>query len=170
MSHANRIRVSLIIIGLLAAAGCGEYMKGNAALRDGRPEEAAASYRQALDGASGSLARARLGLALIWSDKPKEAEPLLREAVTANSDDWAAMFYLAGAEACQGKAAGAAATLDKVRDTFRPYFAAELRDQGGQAMRAGMNCPALAKTLWQIQEAAEDNQFKREQRERQGSR
>lgn len=169
MFHANRLRASLVIVMLLAAVGCGEYMKGNSALRDGRPEEAAAAYRQALDGVSGSLARARLGLALIWSDKPKEAEPFLREAVAGNPDDWAAMFYLAGAESCQGKASEAAATLDKVRDTFRPYFSAELREQAGQAMRAGMNCPALAKTLWQIQETAEDNQFRREQRERNNS-
>jgi len=169
MSYANRLVAFLVIALSLAASGCSEYMKGNSALRDGQPAEAAAYYRQSLDGVSGSLARARLGLALIWDNKPKEAEPLLRDAVAANPDDWAAMFYLAGAEACQGKSAESAATLDKVRDTFRPYFAAELRGVGGAAMKQGMNCPALAKTLWQVQETAEDNQFRREQRERNSS-
>jgi len=169
MRATRRFSLWLILVTLLAA-GCGGYMQGNIALRDGRPDEAATYYRQSLDGTSGKLARARLGLALIWSGKPREAEPLLRQAVGEDAGDWAAMFYLAGAEACQGRSAEAAATLENVRDTFRPYFAAELRNEGGQAMRAGMNCPALAKTLWQIQLTAEDNQFRREERERNSNR
>jgi len=55
--------------------------------------------------------------------------------VAANPDDWAAKYYLAGAEACEGKS--------------------------GEAMKQGMNCPALAKPLWQVQGTAEDNQVRR---------
>ena len=170
--HATR-RLSLwlcLILASVFAAGCGEYMKGNSALRDGQPGEAAAHYRQALGGSSDSLARARLGLALAWDGKPKEAETVLREALASKPSDVAATYYLSGALACQGKAAEAAATLNAVHDSLKPYYAAELRSEGAVALRAGMNCPLLAKTLWQIQGTAEDNQFKREQRERTSSR
>lgn len=170
--HATR-RFSLwlcLVLAAVFAAGCGEYMKGNSALRDGQPGEAATYYRQALGGSSDSLARARLGLALVWDDKPKEAETVLREALAARQGDVTAAYYLFGALACQGKTAEAAATLDTVHDSLRPYYAAELRSEGAAVLNAGMNCPLLAKTLWQIQGTAEDNQFKREQRERTSSR
>ena len=154
---------------LAALAGCGGYMQGNMALRSGDPEEAIRQYRQTLAANPNySLARNRLGLALIWADRPTEARTELETVLARDPDDWTAHYYLAGAKACQGDAAGAQASLDPMREVFVYLMIREMQRNAASLFATRPSCLQTAQGLWDIQQTAAENQRQREIREQRG--
>ncbi|EPR41455.1 hypothetical protein dsx2_3208 [Desulfovibrio sp. X2] len=156
-----------LLAALLLLAGCTDYARGNSALRQDKPGEAAQAYSQVPAGQPDyDSARDRLGLALLWDGKPKEAETVLRENLSRDPEDWMSSYYLVGTLACQGKKDEARRMLGDVRATFKPFMTMEMRQNVGQLFGFDLSCPETASRLWDIQKTAEENEFWREVRAR----